>query len=525
MPLPGVPDRPRLFDRHASWWGAGVLLAVFFVAVAVLSRRFPAITTDEVFTVSHGTSLLDGGRSRYALYDDLFALSVYSMRDAFAQILETATNAWFGLWVSLLGKGFWQARLASAGAAAAALVVAFALGRSMVGARFGLGLMTILAADPALWAGACVVRPEALLLFTTLLTIFVLVRAPDRPWKPWLAGLLSGLQFSVHPNAAAITAGFLVFEAVRPGGDRIRRLVTMALGTAFAFAGVLLSAGIPRLHLVSQGLTAQLVQPLILEWPLPLGKIMQALWGRLYLDHTVLWSEPLLEACRSSLTIRAAAGIAVAMGGLAVYRAGDAGLRRLIRPFAAGAVAVWIASALLVQSSELLYKLNVAPFVIPIAALVLRDRLWDRLRWGAAFRVGVVGLWLAALGVAGSRVPSVMQRAQPIPEVMTAFHHRMPGPDARIVAPSIFWYEWPSDQFRDIGALVYSYWYSGNRQEALKGLSRWRPHILIVDDAVRRIVLKGQPLENAVPARVRRLEPIETGAGWMGTLDVYALEW
>jgi len=49
----------------------------------------------------HGFNLLSGAGGRYSLYDDIFAPSVYSLRDAFMQTEETVFNAWVGLWMKV----------------------------------------------------------------------------------------------------------------------------------------------------------------------------------------------------------------------------------------------------------------------------------------------------------------------------------------------------------------------------------------------------------------------------------------
>jgi hypothetical protein len=76
---------------------------------------------------------------------------------------------------------------------------------------------------------------------------------------------------------------------------------------------------------------------------------------------------------------------------------------------------------------------------------------------------------------------------------------------------------------------VFSRWYTGGRRDVGSWLGNWKPDVFVVDDAFRRVFLKGSTLSalmgDALTESPAFLGSLDTGPGAYGTWDVYRLRW
>src|SRR5262249_923327 len=142
----------------------------------------------------------------------------------------------------LFGVGEFAARLPSALAAIATVLLTYELGRSMFGASVGLLAGLVLASAGLFCAAGHFANPDALLIASSALTFHFFWRgflARDRWWFAW-AGLSTGLAFLAKGPVGLLlpAAAILVFLLWT---REVRRLLDwrLMLG-ALAFAGVAL---------------------------------------------------------------------------------------------------------------------------------------------------------------------------------------------------------------------------------------------------------------------------------------------
>src|SRR5207244_2235278 len=105
----------------------------------------------------------------------------------------------------------------------------------------------------------------------------------------------------------------------------------------------------------------------------------------------------------------------------------------------------------------------------------------------------------------------------PYSQISQQFKALVPDPQLKIVAPNIFWYDVPHQNFRDIGALTYSRWYTGGRRDVALWLSGWKPDILVTDAAFNHFFLGPGPtlaaLTQLLQMPVQYLGNVEAGIG------------
>ena len=197
--------------------------------------------------------------------------------------------------------------------------------------------------------------------------------------------------------------------------------------------------------------------------------------------------------------------------------------------FLAGGLATWVSMGLLVRKQEVLYALNFYPFLIPWISLSLSDRKgWQKLPQKLLRGAGI--FVLAACPVLFARVVlGYLPLYTPPVEIFKQIHACVPDSHLKIAGPNLLWYDKDLDHFRDIGALMYSHWYTGGQRDAGTWLKSWKPDILVTDSTFNRLFLGPDPstraLAHLLKARVIPLGSVETGVGSYGTWNVYRLDW
>src|SRR5206468_1835329 len=81
-----------------------------------------------------------------------------------------------------------------------------------------------------------------------------------------------------------------------------------------------------------------------------------------------------------------------------------------------------------------------------------------------------------------------MARTKPYARIVDELRAMLPHERLKVAGPSVLWFAWDKELFRDSGAIVLSYWYTGGRRDLKAWLGTWQPDILILDRAMQIVV-------------------------------------
>ena len=502
------------------------------IGTSILSHRFPSVQTDEVFIGVHGYNLLSGKGNRYSLYDDIFAPSVYNYRDAFAQIEESVYNAWVGLWLKI-SRHYWVSRCASLSAGWLAVGMFYAVGCAIRNRPLGLLLSLVLMVDPIFITASSLVRPETLLLLSSTAVIWLMVKwPPDFFLKGFWIGILSGLQVAIHPNALALLPGLWVFAACFEERRQLATIVgTLILGAGGGILLALLCTNLHMLWLAHETFVAQASRPPLFSLPRTGVGLYQLIVGKVFMTQTSFPDDPHGQ-WRICLILRyVGMGLGLLGGCLTCLSPSSPDSRENTtrKALAYGLGVSFLATVVLVAQRELDYQLNLYPFLLPFIALygVHQNR--------SLRLIHTVVKVLSGLAILGSFcffllfVNDYWHRYTPFPEVQAQLAALVPNQKLKMVAPNLFWYQWPEDRFRDLGAMSYSHWFSGGQRDISLWLGRWAPDIVVIDSPFKRIFLgpgpTGPRLAQVLKAGVRYIGAIDTPNGSYGPFEVYEVRW
>jgi|GEM_PF-3336395 len=501
-------------------WMTLIVAGGFWSAAFLLGQTFPPPNTDEVFIVAHGKALMHGQGSRYALYDDVFAPSVYAMRDAFGQISETLTNAWYGVW---------PRRAASATAIALGMSMLALWGYRWGGQHLGQWVLIFLLLNPLVWCAACLIRPEALFLMASASVLYLVYYLPQAwPWRSVTLGVLSGSLLSIHPNALAVAPGILAAHIAKK--PSYKRFLAAMSGLCAAGLAVLLIPGLSRLYLVQHSLAVQLLRPWIAQRPLTFQAFIQAMEGKIWMTQTLFLPNDLQPLWETILKLRMGATLLL-WGMLAVRWGKSAGsFKQSLRPLLWGLGVSWCLMVIGIANHEVLYPLYLEPFTALIFAAVWMTP-GHPVSIGWSLSKGVIALlWLSSAGLFVHLMGRSRSETPSLPSLTVALKQNQPFPQARVLAPNFFWTAWEPDHFRDVGALNYSYFYTGGSRDVRNWLQPWRPDMIVLDEATCHVLLQDQPalalLQKFLqPARVQDKGILETHLPTLGTLHIFWVEW
>ena len=399
------------------------------------------------------------------------------------------------------------------------------------GPRAAWTCAVLLALDPVFWLASCVVRAETILLAVSSLALWLILRLPSAfPWKRFLIGLLLGILFAAHPNALPVSLGIFTFWMIKEpfsGKDLAGSLAGLFCGGMVMIAFFDLNT----LRMSCQTLHFQMMRPPLFTWPWsPMDWLQNAL-HKLFMTETYYFSTGKAPGWTTCLLLRSAGWGCLFLGALGFKRIGCGQSRPFPREmrWPAGWLATWISMALLVRKQEVLYALNFYPFLLPFISLYLSDSLEHSGKLHRLCKGSAAVMLMASPFFFARTVYNYVPIAPSPAEMFRQLRAYLPDPHVKIVGPNLFWYDKEYDHFRDIGALTYSHWYTGGGRDAGVWLEKWRPDILITDDAFDRIFLRNQTSVQAlsrllgVPATP--LGTIETGIGSYGTFTVYRLSW
>ena len=262
------------------------ICALYVGLTLSMARGFPPVNSDEVVRAVMGQEWMHHEPARYSLYDDIFAPSVYPMRDVLPGSFSfTLYHAWLGLWTNMRPSSVMMARLSTIVAGVFALLMFYGVGARLGGPRVGLWSAILAGFNPLFLTASCIARPETLLLATFTGVLWLALAFPERiGLKPFLLGALGMLQMSIHPNASVLCAGLFVFYVLRlPTRDRLSK---GALFIGGALAGLLIAflmVDAQRLWLGMHTVHSYLLRPPFIAEP-------WKMWNWLHETILVMWT-------------------------------------------------------------------------------------------------------------------------------------------------------------------------------------------------------------------------------------------
>lgn len=508
---------------------AGFLAAAWMVWPASRVAVFPPVSVDEAYLANHAYNLYTTGQNRYSLYDDLFEPSLYQWRDATAGLVQIVYQSWIGPFITWFPKSIAHARAASLVAGFITLLLFFAIGHVLAGVRGGFTALAAAALCPLFLFASMLVRAEIVLLMTSTLILFGLLRAPEtHVLKYPLIGLFGGLQMGIHQNAVPFFIGLTGMALVRSSPrPRSVRLVFLGLAFLVGFAVVLSLIDLRKFIFSQQFLVFDLYRPPLLSWPwAPWDWLRQ--WARSWVLGTptyYLHAEP-LGGWQAGIALYWAAAAGLLVAALAQGRLRGSPFWAAIRPFAAGALTTFAGLCLWIRKNEALYILILMPFMIPLLCLAS-----ERLSHSKRGRSAIGGmLTLAFLSMAAFiSFTYRYQATYKLYDSLVDDVHRVTAPADRIAGDCILWFAWPEEKFRDISALVGSRWMTGGKRDLATWLGRWRPDILVIGPSWKRMLLgagsSADLLSKALSCPCMLLTTIDMGPVLEGPLEIVRVQW
>lgn len=503
-----------------------ILICSMYTALALsLSHGFPPVNSDEVVRSVMGQHRIHGEPVRYSLYDDIFARPVYLLRDVIPDVSLATYHAWLGAWSAINPSSYMSSRLSSVMAGILAILIFYLLGTHLGGHSVGLWSALLVGFNPLFLTASCLARPETLLLATSTTVLWLTFKIPERiALKYFWIGALAMLQISIHPNAVVIAIGLMVFILSGVGREKI-----LSTGLLFVFGGMtgLITASLlvdaQRLWLGMQTVHAYLLRPPILSWPWrPLNWLFQTLrvmWNgeTFYFNDALAPGWPL---CLRSWWI--AMGLLSMLAGLG----SDYSHRRPnIRRWLMACTGILISSMALVKAKECLYAINFFPFFIPVAAMGLAKPKKNPQRICAFFGCVLAGTSLF-LFLNFCRIYS--NHIKPYEQIVRELKAMIPSGSLKVAGPSVLWFDWKKEDFRDSGALLVSHWYMGGTPDLTTWFGGWQPDILILDEAMQNIMRHSESSSNDLKPYLNcptdLLGYLDT-QGAYGRWSVYRLHW
>jgi hypothetical protein len=497
-----------------------LILLCYIVGAAALASFFPPVNGDEAGNAVHGYNLFHGQGSRYSLYDDVFAPSIYTLRDAAPEISKVFYNVYIGTWMKAFGKSLWHVRLSSVFAGALVLILFYMLGNELRGPPLGLVMAGICALNPIFLVASALLRPEmALLLGATFLLWLSVKIPPDFHWKSYLLGCLAGALMSVHQNAAPFYLGLLATSiGDKRGKTAAKEWLFSSLGFGTGFILILCLFDLKKFLLTQNLFYYHFYRPPILIFPWhPWDWVRDTIAG-LFSGHTYYFHSDRVAGWRPVVVIFWTTAMAVLVFEAISFRGGKKSIPWQ-RKFLFGLTAVFVGMCLLLRRKEAVYFTLLFPFLIPMVG----DAIISSRRMAWALAGGIIAPFFLFICFAFRYT----QRCLPYHQMIQSAWSHVGKPELKVIAPAVLWFDWPTTEFRDIGALHFSHLFTGTK-DLREWMDPWKPDILITDQQCEHIFLgegaARKSFDQILGFPVEYLGRVDTGLV-MGPLIIYRLHW
>ena len=327
---------------------------------------------------------------------------------------------------------------------------------------------------------------------------------------------------SIHPNAAVIWVGLFVFYLVHePKGARVSNGFLFGAGGLAGLLVALVMVDLPRLWLGMHTLHSYLLRPPVLIWPWkPLDWLLDTI-RVMWTGQTFYFERTLAPGWPGSLQLWwAAIALLVVVAGLqGRHKASTFEYGRWLW----AALAVLVSTSILVKAKEFLYGTNFLPFLVPIAASSLAASRKPAWRVGKYIACALAG---ASLLLFLNFCRLYETRTMPFPQIVKELDAIVPDHHLKAVGPSVLWYVWDKEKYRDAGAIIFSRWYTGGRMDLKDWLGDWRPSILILDPMAKNVIWRTtqKNLAQNLGCPVTLLGVLDTQAAY-GLWEIYQIHW
>jgi len=211
-------ERPGIQAAGARYLDILLLTALVGAFVLIAAQRLGSVpvpdVADEPFMLQTPYEVLHYGKFGQGMYRFLGGNIENTWRS-----LEPGCLLLLAGFFKLFGFGLLQARAFNLIAAAAILVVLFAIGRRLVNWRAGIVAVILLASDPTFLERSRMVRTDFAPAMFGALAFYLYEVAEDRKkWRWYVAsGLSAGLAVLCHPNLLYLAGAILLLIALRHG--------------------------------------------------------------------------------------------------------------------------------------------------------------------------------------------------------------------------------------------------------------------------------------------------------------------
>jgi 4-amino-4-deoxy-L-arabinose transferase-like glycosyltransferase len=519
LAAPAPPARRR-FSPALIDGGAVVLILLYLGLMLSSLDNWPPLNNDEgrEANLSWVASGLEPGAERMNAYRGYPTWGTGG--------LQGATTV--GLF-HLFGLGVFQARLTSLLWAGLLLGVVYWLGRHWWGRPVGLAALALLAVSDPLLLSSHILRPDIQVITLVMLALALVEYSLDRGrgWPPVLAGVLLGLSFDTHMNTAGLLPVVAAAPLTRYGWRVWRQPAVWQLAGGIGLAAIYYAAvrivpdpsgyftafrywvGVDKAPPLTRGESGGLLGQLQAE-------------ALRYADYFGLSPGGLEEPGELLL---------IAFGlGFGLWRA----LRgaRPERVLLLGLLGVQLFFILLVSTKSRYYMLLTYPQLLLLVAAGLwwiASRLPIRAadnRLAYAALAGLV-LFCASFPLKTEErawdkfVRASRYRAGQDYYALTARLEELAGPEARILAPPLYWFGLQGHEFVDI--FVYERVKRQHGQTAEEFLAAIRPDFVIADGNIATSKQLERELYRALDQRAR-YELIVRHKNY-GDVAIYRLNW
>lgn len=515
-------------QRKADWfWPVMAVLTLIYLAIAgCMVASVPPLSADEMNGIVGARSFIHGHGYNNFLVEDIVPIEALPFLKETASVGRPLYLVWFGTWMSIFPAGWISARVASVIAGALFILFMGCAIRRTLGDLTGILSAGLILLQPSFWITCNVVNELILTALGAMVVILLLAtNAVSKEWGLLAFGISLFFLPLIHPFGAVIACGVACI-AVAARREAFRNRIGLL--------GVGLLAGILVL-LIGEPWRIQQQNPIYMFFSRP--PVFRHLSPLEWLSHlkdffisdTSFYypgAEKMVWGLKESFL-----GMWVVLGtaitSIAFFKP-EAQFRHWVRGLVAALTLTVVIFVLIIARLEGAYFVLSIPFAVPIVAVAIKNLAMAR-SWLARILlvILVVGSVFSAVsfGVFVRHYRTTYRSHVQIVHELTTL---MGSHADRIMAPSIFFFDFPDSDFRDLSVLNNAYYFTEGRFEPADWLKNWHPDIIVANSSFLKFLNRfGDPatvLARLLPVRVEDNGEVETGTV-EGTLRVFCLHW